>query len=188
MFPRGGAANASLARPITAGTNFKTQVQALMDTLLKSQPHYIRCIKPNELKKAGVFTDDLCMHQVRYLGLLENVRVRRAGFAFRQTFERFLARYKMLSQATWPTSNNLSAQEGCKQIMSALSIAEGQQYQMGKTKVRDKIRSSGSMVSTLSLLTLLVCLSFPCRSSFVNRFRCSLWKSCVSASCTCWLR
>jgi myosin heavy subunit len=39
MFPRGGAANASLARPVTAGSNFKTQVQTLMDTLSKCMPH-----------------------------------------------------------------------------------------------------------------------------------------------------
>ena len=32
------------------------------------------------------------MHQVRYLGLLENVRVRRAGFAYRQFYEKFFYR------------------------------------------------------------------------------------------------
>src|SRR4051794_11494489 len=96
MFPPGAAQSSGTARPITAGASFKQQVSALMETLNKCQPHYIRCIKPNSVKKAGVFTDDLVMHQVRYLGLLENVRVRRAGFAFRQTFLRFVRRYKML--------------------------------------------------------------------------------------------
>ena len=43
-------------------------------------------------------------HQVRYLGLVENIRVRRAGFCFRATYGRFLKRYKMLSPRTWPTS------------------------------------------------------------------------------------
>jgi hypothetical protein len=47
MFPKGAAANASLARPITAGTNFKTQVQTLMDTLSKCQPHYMSDNSPN---------------------------------------------------------------------------------------------------------------------------------------------
>ncbi|RVE40435.1 hypothetical protein evm_014915, partial [Chilo suppressalis] len=41
-------------------------------------------------------------HQVAYLGLVENVRVRRAGFACRVRYDRFLKRYKMLSQYTWP--------------------------------------------------------------------------------------
>jgi myosin heavy subunit len=40
------------------------------------------------------FDEELCLHQVRYLGLLENVRVRRAGFAYRQTYDTWLSRYK----------------------------------------------------------------------------------------------
>jgi len=135
MFPRGGAASASLARPVTAGSNFKTQVQTLMDTLSRCMPHYIRCIKPNELKKAAVFDDEMNLHQIRYLGLLENVRVRRAGFAFRQTFDRFVARYKMLCKQTWPSSAGMPATQACRAIMQELSISEGQQFQMGKSKI-----------------------------------------------------
>ena len=53
----------------------------------------MRCIKPNEIKSPSKFDDIRCQHQVLYLGLLENVRVRRAGFAFRAHYERFLQRY-----------------------------------------------------------------------------------------------
>uniref|UniRef100_A0A8C3SZA9 Unconventional myosin-Ia n=1 Tax=Chelydra serpentina TaxID=8475 RepID=A0A8C3SZA9_CHESE len=56
-----------------------------MKNLYSKNPNYIRwCIKPNEDKEPGVFTDALVQTQVRYLGLLENVRVRRAGYAYRQ--------------------------------------------------------------------------------------------------------
>ena len=41
-------------------------------------------------------------HQVAYLGLMENVRVRRAGYAYRQAYEPCLERYKMLCKQTWP--------------------------------------------------------------------------------------
>ena len=68
-----------------------------MENLMSKTPHYIRCIKPNEEKLPDEFDDRLCRHQVRYLGLLENVRVRRAGFCFRQTFEAFLDRYRMVT-------------------------------------------------------------------------------------------
>ena len=74
----------------------------LMGKLLACQPHYIRCIKSNDEKRAGVLNEERVRHQVRYLGLLENVRVRRAGFAHRQPYDRFLWRYKMLSKQTWP--------------------------------------------------------------------------------------
>ena len=73
-----------------------------MKNLLAKSPHYIRCIKPNDRKLKTLFDDDLVRHQVRYLGLMENIRVRRAGFAFRMAYDRFLERYKMLSKLTWP--------------------------------------------------------------------------------------
>ena len=62
---------------------------------MSKAPHYVRCVKPNSKKSSGIFDQDLCLHQVRYLGLLENVRVRRAGFAYRQSHETWLARYKV---------------------------------------------------------------------------------------------
>lgn len=53
----------------------------------------MRCIKPNQDKAAARLDEAHCRHQVAYLGLLENVRVRRAGFASRQPYPRFLLRY-----------------------------------------------------------------------------------------------
>lgn len=61
-----------------------------------------RCVKPNDKKASHIFTESLVRHQVAYLGLMENVRVRRAGYAFRQTYEACLERYKMLCKQTWP--------------------------------------------------------------------------------------
>lgn len=58
------------------------------------EPFYVRCIKPNEDKVPGRLDENHCRHQVSYLGLLENVRVRRAGFASRQPYPRFLLRYR----------------------------------------------------------------------------------------------
>lgn len=60
---------------------------------MKCTPHYIRCIKPNESKKAHDWEGDRVKHQVEYLGLKENIRVRRAGFAYRRPFQKFLERY-----------------------------------------------------------------------------------------------
>lgn len=57
------------------------------------EPYYVRCIKPNDHKSPMAFDEERCRHQVAYLGLLENVRVRRAGFASRQPYGRFLLRY-----------------------------------------------------------------------------------------------
>lgn len=65
---------------------------ALVKTLTSKEPFYVRCIKPNEDKSPNNLYEERVIHQVRYLGLLENVRVRRAGFAYRQRYDRFLKR------------------------------------------------------------------------------------------------
>ena len=85
----------SQKRPKTAGTQFKNSLNALVDILMVKQPSYVRCIKPNHEKKPGLFERELVQHQSKYLGLMENLRVRRAGFAFRRRFEIFLERYKV---------------------------------------------------------------------------------------------
>lgn len=46
------------------------------------------------MKSPVLFDDARCQHQVAYLGLVENVMVRRAGFAYRQPYHRFLQRYE----------------------------------------------------------------------------------------------
>jgi len=66
---------------------------ALVKTLNSKIPYYVRCIKPNENKAPVGIDYKRVVHQVSYLGLLENVRVRRAGFAHRQPYKRFLKRY-----------------------------------------------------------------------------------------------
>ena len=80
----------------SAGMIIKKQANNLVDELTKTRPHYVRCIKPNETKRAGDWDAKRVLHQVEYLGLCENVRVRRAGFAYRRTFDKFLQRYNIL--------------------------------------------------------------------------------------------
>lgn len=46
---------------------------------------------------AGRFDEVLIRHQVKYLGLMENLRVRRAGFAYRRRYEIFLQRSAFLT-------------------------------------------------------------------------------------------
>lgn len=62
------------------------------------EPFYIRCIKPNNNKAAKQWDEQLCHHQVAYLGLMENLRVRRAGYCNRQPYAVFLDRYKVSHQ------------------------------------------------------------------------------------------
>jgi len=124
-------------RPTTAGFKIKTSANALMATLTQCTPHYIRCIKPNDVKKPGVWEHERVRHQCQYLGLLENVKVRRAGFAYRAPFDRFLRRYKKLNKQTWGSWGEWKGdpREGARVILEGLTSIEPGQWQFGKTKV-----------------------------------------------------
>lgn len=126
--------NDAKKRPESAGAQFRTAINALITTLLSCNPHYVRCIKPNDVKKAGTSDEQRIRHQIRYLGLVENVRVRRAGFANRQTYERFYNRYKMTCKTTWPNIKKGAPKDGVAAILKAHNIKETG-YRFGKTKV-----------------------------------------------------
>uniref|UniRef100_A0A8C8DQ90 Unconventional myosin-Id n=1 Tax=Oryzias sinensis TaxID=183150 RepID=A0A8C8DQ90_9TELE len=120
-------------RPLTAATLFKTSMISLVENLACKEPYYVRCIKPNDVKSPLIFEQERCRHQVEYLGLLENVRVRRAGFAYRQTYPRFLQRYKMISKFTWPNHDLPSDKDAVKKLLQGCGFEHDVAY--GKTKV-----------------------------------------------------
>uniref|UniRef100_A0A3Q1HM02 Unconventional myosin-Ib n=1 Tax=Anabas testudineus TaxID=64144 RepID=A0A3Q1HM02_ANATE len=133
LFPEGNPAKVNLKRPPTAGFQFKASVGTLMRNLQTKNPNYIRCIKPNDKKAPHIFTESLVCHQVRYLGLMENVRVRRAGYAFRQTYEPCLERYKMLCKRTWPHWRG-PAREGVEVLMTDLQVS-AEEFAYGRSKI-----------------------------------------------------
>uniref|UniRef100_A0A4W4FLF4 Unconventional myosin-Ib n=1 Tax=Electrophorus electricus TaxID=8005 RepID=A0A4W4FLF4_ELEEL len=133
LFPEGNPAKVNLKRPPTAGFQFKASVGTLMRNLQTKNPNYIRCIKPNDKKAAQVFSESLVSHQVRYLGLMENVRVRRAGYAFRQAYEPCLERYKMLCKQTWPHWKDL-ARKGVEVLLKDLKVPE-EEFSYGRSKI-----------------------------------------------------
>uniref|UniRef100_A0A8C4W6G8 Myosin IE n=1 Tax=Gopherus evgoodei TaxID=1825980 RepID=A0A8C4W6G8_9SAUR len=120
-------------RPTTAGSKIKKQANDLVGTLMKCTPHYIRCIKPNETKKPRDWEESRVKHQVEYLGLKENIRVRRAGYAYRRVFKKFLQRYAILTKATWPSWKG-DEKKGVLHLLQSVNM-DPDQYQLGKTKI-----------------------------------------------------
>ncbi|XP_015221170.1 unconventional myosin-If [Lepisosteus oculatus] len=120
-------------RPSTASSKIKKQANDLVNTLMKCTPHYIRCIKPNETKRPKDWEESRVKHQVEYLGLRENIRVRRAGFAYRRIFGKFLQRYAILTPQTWPCWRG-DERQGVEHLLRSVNM-DSDQYQMGRTKV-----------------------------------------------------
>uniref|UniRef100_A0A8C7ZTH1 Osteoclast-stimulating factor 1 n=1 Tax=Oryzias sinensis TaxID=183150 RepID=A0A8C7ZTH1_9TELE len=120
-------------RPTTAGSKIKIQANNLVSTLMKCTPHYIRCIKPNETKKPKDWEESRVKHQVEYLGLKENIRVRRAGYAYRRVFRKFLNRYAILTKESWPSWQG-DEREGVRHLLRSVQMDQDQ-FQLGRTKV-----------------------------------------------------
>jgi len=118
-------------RPPTTCMQYKSQVNSLIDTLKSCSQHYIRCIKPNDVKRAGIFEQKMSLEQVRYLGLLENVKVRRAGYAFRMDFASFVAKYKCTMGSDMP-SWEPNAKKGTEKILRSFGAKD---FEIGKTKI-----------------------------------------------------
>ncbi|CDQ60935.1 unnamed protein product [Oncorhynchus mykiss] len=123
----------SKKRPETVATQFKSSLVGLTEILMSKEPWYVRCMKPNEGKQPGLFDDVLVRHQVKYLGLMEHLRVRRAGFAYRRRYEIFLQRYKPLCPDTWPNWKGTAA-EGVECLVKHLGY-KPDEYKMGRTKI-----------------------------------------------------
>ncbi|KAI0714891.1 myosin class I heavy chain [Earliella scabrosa] len=126
----------SKKRPPTASDRIKSSAGALVENLMRAQPSYIRTIKPNQNRSSTEYDTKAVLHQVKYLGLQENIRVRRAGFAYRNTFEKMVERFYLLSpntsyagEYTWQGD----AKSGCERILIDTGIAR-EEWQMGVTK------------------------------------------------------
>ena len=123
-----------IASTVSVSLKFRNQLDDLMNFLRSTKAFYIKCIKPNGEKKAGVFNAPMVITQLRYSGVLEIVRIRREGFPTRVLYKDFYDEYKELAQVKkWPESSKLTEEqlkEHCKQLITQYVPAGS--FQFGK--------------------------------------------------------
>ncbi|XP_050236571.1 myosin-9 isoform X2 [Mercurialis annua] len=112
------------------GSQFKIQLQQLRDILNSTEPHYIRCVKPNNSSEPYVFDNVSVMQQLRSGGVLEAIRIKCAGFPAHMTFSEFLQRFGMLAPQI--RRGNYEEKEACKLVLEKMELTG---YQLGLTKV-----------------------------------------------------
>ncbi|XP_027901373.1 myosin VIIAa isoform X2 [Xiphophorus couchianus] len=121
-------------RSPTLSSQFKRSLELLMRTLSVCQPFFVRCIKPNEYKKPMLFDRELCVRQLRYSGMMETIRIRRAGYPIRYTFVEFVDRYRVLMPGVKPAYKQEDLRGTCQRIAEAV-LGKDDDWQMGKTKI-----------------------------------------------------
>ncbi|KAK8524791.1 hypothetical protein V6N13_015796 [Hibiscus sabdariffa] len=112
------------------GSRFKLQLQSLMETLSATEPHYIRCVKPNNVLKPAIFENSNVIQQLRCGGVLEAIRISCAGYPTRRTFYDFLNRFGLLAPDV--LEGNYDDKVACKMILDKRGLKG---YQIGKTKI-----------------------------------------------------
>uniref|UniRef100_A0AAV2JXA4 Uncharacterized protein n=1 Tax=Knipowitschia caucasica TaxID=637954 RepID=A0AAV2JXA4_KNICA len=149
-------------RKPTVSSQFRDSLHSLMATLSASNPFFVRCIKPNMDKKPNKFDPDVVLNQLRYSGMLETVKIRRAGFPVRRTFMDFNSRYKMLLKNKVVPSDE---KQCCLEILN-LHDPTKKEFHLGKSKVflkevleqtlekeREEVRRRAGMVIRAHILS-----------------------------------
>ncbi|XP_073912581.1 myosin-IIIa [Castor canadensis] len=120
-------------------TNMKTQTVAsyfrssLMDLLSKmvvGQPHFVRCIKPNNERQARKYDKEKVLLQLRCTGILETARIRRLGYSHRILFANFIKRYYVLCYKS--SEEPPVSPDTCATILEKAGLDN---WALGKTKV-----------------------------------------------------
>ncbi|XP_014666990.1 PREDICTED: myosin heavy chain, muscle-like, partial [Priapulus caudatus] len=127
----------------TVSALYREQLNKLMATLHATQPHFVRCIIPNENKEGGVLDAALVMNQLKCNGVLEGIRICRKGFPNRLVYGDFKQRYKILAPSAVP-EGFCDSKDASAAILSELKW-DTAMYRLGHTKVFFKAGSLGQL-------------------------------------------
>ena len=103
---------------------FKNQLNSLLKVISKTNTHYIRCLKPNDKNIPDYYEKNKILSQLRYAGVLEAVKVARAGYPIRIKINEFISKYKVLVKDFVDQPNKILE-----------NIINENEYQIGLTRV-----------------------------------------------------
>ncbi|GAW82149.1 myosin A [Plasmodium gonderi] len=135
-----------IAKGSLIGSQFLNQLTALMALINSTEPHFIRCIKPNENKKPLEWCEPKILIQLHALSILEALVLRQLGYSYRRTFEDFLYQYKFVDISVAENSS-LDARSKCEKLLQCSGISQDIQ-KIGKTMVFLK-QEGAKLLSTI---------------------------------------
>ena len=112
------------------GSTFRSNLNRLMEKLNSTGSSFIRCIKPNEEMKAGVFNGSAILSQLESAGIPSVLELMQAGYPSRTQFADL---YSMYKKQMPPKMAKLDPRLFCRGLFKALSIDE-KDYTYGVTK------------------------------------------------------
>merc|ERR550519_2730963 len=116
----------------TVSSYFKGQLDDLMTTLYKTEPHFIRCVVPNTHKQPGGVEAGLVMHQYQCNGVLAGIAICRKGFPNKMLYPEFKSRYNIIAAKLVAKAKNDKAAAGA--VMDVVKL-DKEKFRLGHTKV-----------------------------------------------------
>merc|ERR1719511_300856 len=126
----------------TVSSVYLVSLVELMNTLYSCEPHFVRCLVPNNHKKPGEVEPPLIMHQLTCNGVLEGIRICMRGFPNRMLYPDFKLRYSCLGQdAIKSSSDNKTAVWA---LMDGIPF-DRERYRLGHTLVFFRAGALGAL-------------------------------------------
>ena len=129
-----GSSNRSSIRGVSVGAQFRSSLQELVSDLDRTQPHYIRCIKPNLTKAPHIFMTGEVLKQLRYSGMMEAIRIRREGYALREEHESFYNRFSVLLSTEDLSGPDTGIEQLVRVLSNRLHVTDAD-WQIGHSKI-----------------------------------------------------
>merc|ERR1719184_478007 len=130
----------------TVSSAFRAQLDALLTTLNSTDPHFIRCIVPNNHKTPLLLDSALVMHQLTCNGVLEGIRICRRGFPNRTVYPDFVHRFIIIKpKEVHAAMPDLKA--STKIILESIE-AMNDKWRLGHTKVFFRAGAVGCVEET----------------------------------------
>eukprot|EP00569_Conticribra_weissflogii_P007783 CAMPEP_0171338772 /NCGR_PEP_ID=MMETSP0878-20121228/7528_1 /TAXON_ID=67004 /ORGANISM="Thalassiosira weissflogii, Strain CCMP1336" /LENGTH=2045 /DNA_ID=CAMNT_0011840587 /DNA_START=10 /DNA_END=6147 /DNA_ORIENTATION=+ len=135
----------------TVCSQFASQLSDLRARIDGTEPHYIRCLKPNDRLVADDFDHYLIAHQLNCAGVLPALKLARAGFAMRYPHAAFIQRYFLIvSRELAQTSTRTG-----KRTLNCHFMIELMSHRLGIEMRRrdhnsDRSKNNGSIMNIVS--------------------------------------
>merc|ERR1712121_400234 len=116
----------------TVSSVYLVSLGELMTTLYNCEPHFVRCLVPNNHKKPGDVEPPLIMHQLTCNGVLEGIRICMRGFPNRMMYPDYKMRYACLGQSEIASSSDNKT--AVYALMDKINF-DRERYRLGHTLV-----------------------------------------------------
>ncbi|KAJ7340290.1 hypothetical protein OS493_003023 [Desmophyllum pertusum] len=152
-------------KPTVCG-KFNDSLIKLVVAMKSCNPSFIRCIKTKQLQ--GKFEIPLVVEQLRYCGIVETVKIRKAGYPIRYGYADFIKRYRCLSSQLDLSSTNPTV--NATRILKLSDKVEPESFQFGKTKVflKEDLHDSLEESRMAKLNRMAVVIQARLRGYYVN--------------------